>query len=108
VPAEHPRSHETLAREFAGEFTDDPDLLNILQYHDENYALWKQFKSKGCYDTEWFQYLLDTIQDWDLFLIFTIIDGHTQGKDIEKLAWFIEQVKKHKKTIVDSTWVDLE
>jgi hypothetical protein len=107
VPADHPRSHEALARTFASEFTDDPDLLNIIQYHDENYTLWKQLKRTGRYDTEWFHYLLDTIQDWDLYLIFTIIDGNTQGKDIEKLAWFINQVRKHKQTQVDETWVSL-
>jgi hypothetical protein len=105
VPALHPRSHESLARAFASEFTDDPDLLNILQFHDENYTLWKQFQSTGHYDEKWLRYLLDTICDWDLYLIFTIIDGHTEGKDIEKLAWFIEQVRGQKQTIVDANWV---
>jgi hypothetical protein len=107
VPADHPRSHESLAKAFASEFTDDIDLLNIIQYHDENFTLWKQFKSNGHYDREQFQHLLNTIHDWDLFLVFTIIDGHTEGKDIEKLAWFIGQVRKYKKTLVDETWVAL-
>jgi hypothetical protein len=107
VPTTDPRSHESLARAFASEFTDDADLLNIIQYHDENYTLWKQYKNRGDYDREWFQFLLDTIKDWDFFLAFTIIDGNTQGKDIEKLAWFINQVKLYKQTIVDETWVSL-
>lgn len=105
VPANHPRSHESLARAFASEFTDDADLLNIIQFHDENYTLWKQFKSNGHYDRKWLQYLLNTIHNWDLFLAFTIIDGYTEGKDIEKLAWFINQVREHKGTQVDETWV---
>jgi hypothetical protein len=105
VPANHPHSHESLARAFASEFTDDADLLNIIQYHDENYTLWKQFKSQGRYDHKWFRYLLNTIHNWDLFLAFTIIDGHTKGKDIEKLTWFIQQVRKHIQTKVDETWV---
>jgi hypothetical protein len=105
VPANHPESHESLARAFASEFTDEADLLNIIQYHDENYTLWKQFKRDGQYDRKWFEQLLSTIQDWDLFLAFTIIDGHTQGKDIEKLAWFITQVKVHKNTFVSGTWL---
>jgi hypothetical protein len=100
-----PRSHESLARAFASEFTNDIDLLNIIQYHDENYTLWKQYTSMGYYDNEWFQFLLDTIHNWDLFLAFTIIDGNTKGKDIKKLAWFINQVKQHRQTIVDETWV---
>ena len=105
VPADHPDSHESLARIFASEFTDDTDLLNIIQYHDENYTLWKQFKKNGSYDSKWLEHLLDTIHDWDLFLAFTIIDGYTQGKDIEKLPWFIAQVRQHKQTLVNEDWI---
>jgi hypothetical protein len=105
VPADHPHSHESLARTFASEFTDDTDLLNIIQYHDENYTLWKQYKRDGQYDVKWLQHILAIIHDWDLYLTFTIIDGRTEGKDIEKLAWFIRQVRQHKKTQVDESWV---
>jgi hypothetical protein len=105
VPADHPQSHESLAREFASEFTDNADLLNIIQYHDENYSLWKQFKSNGQYDSKWLQHLLNTIHDWNLLLAFTIIDGYTRGKDIEKLSWFIEQVRQHKHTLVSEDWI---
>lgn len=107
VPANHPESHESLARAFASEYTDDLDILNILQFHDENYTLWKQFKRSGQYDRKWFETLLDTIQDWDLFLAFTLIDGHTQGKDIEKLAWFIQLVNGYKQTSVTEAWISL-
>lgn len=105
VPTTDPSSHESLAKAFANEFTDDADLLNIIQYHDENYTLWKQHKNHGAYNREWFQFLLDTIRNWDLFLIFTIIDGHTKGKDLEKLTWFVNQVKQHKQTLIDETWI---
>jgi hypothetical protein len=105
IPADHPESHESLARAFASEFTDDPDLLNTIQYHDENYTLWKQYKNNGYYDSKWFHTLLNTIHDWDLYLAFTMIDGHTQGKDIEKLAWFIGQVRQYKQTFVTESWI---
>lgn len=105
VPANHPESHESLARSFASGFTDDSDMLNIIQYHDENFTLWKQFKNSGQYNHKWFEYLLNTIYDWDLFLAFTIIDGHTQGKEIEKLAWFIQQVSRYKQIIVNPSWI---
>lgn len=101
----HPNSHASLARKFASEFTADTDLLNMIQYHDVNYALWKQFNAKGFYDSERFLALLETIIDWDLFLMFLILDGSTIGKDPEKIRWFIEEVKKYKKTIVDETWL---
>lgn len=108
VPFVHPRSHATLARQFAARFTDDKDLLNMIQYHDQNYYLWLDFLRNGSLDRGAFQTLLDTIQDWDLFLMFTIIDGRTAGKDKNKLGWFIAEVRKHKPTRVDTSWVDGE
>ena len=102
-----PKSHESLARNFASEFTNDEDLLNIIQFHDENYALWKQYKSSGQYDVQYLKFLLSKILDWDLYLIFTIIDGYTQGKDIEKLPWFIGEIKKYKNITIDETWTNL-
>jgi hypothetical protein len=105
VPILHPRSHASLARAFAAEFSADPDLLNMVQFHDENYALWKQFASQGKYDGQRFEKLLHTIRDWDLFLAFLIIDGTTAGKDPAKLAWFIREVTKHRPTRVDESWM---
>ncbi|NOT03762.1 MAG: hypothetical protein HOP27_04100 [Anaerolineales bacterium] len=97
--------HELLAREYASQFTNDDDLLNMLQYHDVNYSLWKQFTQTGSYDMQQFQNLLDTIHDWDLFLMFIIIDGCSKGKDPLKTGWFINEVKKHKATLVDESWL---
>ena len=101
----HERSHARLAREFAIQFTDDADLLNMLQYHDVNYHLWKEYVETGSYDTEQFQYLLDRVKNWDLFLIFSIIDGCVEGKVYSKIPWFISEVRKHKITTVDLSWV---
>jgi len=100
-----PRSHASLARAFAEEFTDNPDILNMVQYHDESYALYKQFSRAGSYDSQRFETLLNAIHDWDLFLIFTIIDGWTEGKDLEKLRWFVREVRQRKQTRVDEAWV---
>lgn len=101
----HPNSHATLARKFASEFTNDIDLLNMIQYHDVNFALWKQFSGTGFYDMARFSTLLETIMDWDLFLMFLILDGSTKGKDPAKTRWFINEVRKHKETIVDGFWL---
>jgi len=107
VLATDPHSHETLARNFASEFIDDNDMLNVIQFHDENYFLWKQFKNSGQYDISHLKFLLEKIHDWNLYLIFTIIDGYTLGKDIEKLSWFIGEVKKIKSVMIDETWATL-
>jgi len=106
VQAIDPQSHETLARDFASELIDDDDMLNIIQFHDENYFFWKQFKSSGQYDIQYLKFLLEQIHDWDLYLIFTIIDGYIPGKDIEKLSWFIGEVRKLKTVTIDETWTD--
>jgi len=105
VPPTDPGNHAYLARQFADEFTNDTDLLNMIQFHDENYKLWRDYLQNGDYDKERFQRLLDTIQNWDLFLMFIIIDGCTRGKDPVKLSWFINKVRKYKKTLVDTSWV---
>jgi len=107
VSALDPHSHSSLAKAFASEFITDSDLLNIIQYHDENYRLWKQFKHNGYYNKEQLKNIIRLIEDWDLFLIFTIIDGYTKGKDIEKLSWFINQVRQYKTTKVDESSVKL-
>jgi len=104
-PILSPNSHASLARKFASEFVDDADLLNMIQFHDENYALWKQFELTGTYDVQRFEKLLETIQDWDLFLMFLVIDGKVQGKDPRKTGWFINEVRKYKRTVVDESWL---
>jgi len=104
-PIESPHSHASLATKFTAEFTEEADLLAMIQYHDVNFALWKQFAVTGAYDSQRFENLLETIQDWDLFLMFLIIDGSTEGKDPEKIRWFIREVRKYKKTMLDESWV---
>ena len=101
VPILDPHSHASLAKLFAAELTDDRDLLNMIQFHDENYALWQQVAQTGSYDRQRFHTLLATIQDWNLFLLFLIVDGCTAGKERAKLVWFIQEVKRYKHTVVD-------
>jgi hypothetical protein len=104
-PIINPTSHASLAKKFASEFIDDEDLLNMIQFHDVNFALWKQFAAMGTYDMQRFENLLETIRDWDLFLMFMIIDGSTKGKDPDKIRWFIGEVRKYKGTRVDESWI---
>jgi hypothetical protein len=101
----HSRNHANLAKVFANQYTNDTDLLNIILFHDENFDLWQEYIKTGKYNKDRFQELLNTIKDWDLFLMFVIIDGCTEGKDLAKLVWFIDEVRKYKKTIVDSSWI---
>jgi hypothetical protein len=104
-PILSPNSHASLAKKFASEFITEEDLLNMIQFHDVNFALWKQFAATGSYDVQRFENLLETIQDWNLFMMFMIIDGNTQGKDPNKIRWFIGEVGKYKNTRVDESWL---
>lgn len=87
-----PESHASLARTFLEEHCDDPDLLAMLQYHDEPFALYRQFETKGKYNHDRFNGLLKAICDWDLFLAFNIIDGCTVGKSREPLQWLFREI----------------
>jgi hypothetical protein len=88
-----PRSHASIAREFQAGYCPDPDLLAMVQYHDEPFALWRQFEAKGKYNQDRLSALTNNIKDWDVFLAFNIIDGCTEGKGREPLHWFFKEVQ---------------
>ena len=87
-----PNSHASLARAFLAEFCDDADMLAMVQYHDEPFALWRQYKLKDRLNDERLATLLTSIRDWNLFLAFNIVDGCTQGKQRESLRWLFRLV----------------
>jgi len=93
APIRHPRSHASLARTFLQRFHPDEQLLTMVQYHDEPFALWRQFKHKGHFDRARLDALLQNISDWDSCLAFLIIDGCTEGKSREPLLWFFRQIE---------------
>jgi len=86
------RSHASLACAFLSRYCDDEDLLAMVQYHDEPFALYRQYEAKGKYNQERFNALLRSITDWSLFLAFNIIDGCTEGKSRQPLHWFFREV----------------
>ena len=87
-----PKSHASLAREFLARYCNDADLLAMVQYHDEPFALWRQYVAKGKYNQGRFDLLLSKIKDWNLFLAFNIIDGCTEGKSLEPLRWLFKEI----------------
>jgi len=92
VPISDPRSHASIARAFLATHCDDADLLAMVQYHDEPFALYRQFETKGKHNQDRFEAMLSAIRDWNLFLAFNIIDGCTPGKSREPLRWLFRQV----------------
>jgi hypothetical protein len=104
APIAAPNSHASLARAFLAEFCDDADMLAMVQYHDEPFALWRQAKLKGRLNEERLARLLTSIRDWNLFLAFNIIDGCTQGKQRDSLRWLFRLVKER----VESTFTEAD
>ncbi len=99
-----PNSHASLARAFLAEFCDDADMLAMVQYHDEPFALWRQLTLKGRLNEERLTTLLTSIRDWNLFLAFNIIDGCTQGKQRDSLRWLFRVVAER----VESTFCEAD
>jgi hypothetical protein len=104
APIAAPDSHASLARAFLAEFCDDADMLVMVQYHDEPFALWRQFKFKGRLNEERLATLLASIRDWNLFLAFNIVDGCTEGKQRDSLRWLFRQVAQR----VESTFTEAD
>ena len=104
APIAAPNSHASLARTFLAEFCDDADMLAMVQYHDEPFALWRQFKLKGRCNEERLTTLLTNIRDWNLFLAFNIVDGCTEGKQRDSLRWLFRQVAQR----VESTFTEAD
>lgn len=92
VPISDPKSHASLARAFLATYCDNADLLAMVQFHDEPFALYRQVESKGKYNQARFDALLNVVRDWNLFLAFNIIDGCTAGKSREPLQWLFQEV----------------
>jgi len=88
-----PASHASFARAFLAEFCDDAELLEMVQYHDDPFALWRQVKHKGACNPSRLATLTGRRWDWNLFLAFLIIDGGTDGKSRLPLRWFFKELE---------------
>lgn len=70
----------------------------MVQYHDEGLALYLQMQSGGKYSVKRLTERVLMIDDMELFLMFTLIDGCTPSKDPGKIRWFVDEVNRHIKT----------
>jgi hypothetical protein len=85
--------HATRARRFAERFTDDERVLSAIQFHDRPYSLWRKLQRKGKLDERGFNRMMRCVTDPDLFLRFVELDGSTDGKRPEPIAWFREELE---------------
>jgi hypothetical protein len=98
VPIPHPKSHASQAAAFLKEMAEGivpeqelAELVQIVQYHDEPFALWNQTRRKGKYNQARFDALIKNTR-MDLFVPFLVIDGCTEGKGTAPLRWFLEMI----------------
>lgn len=106
-----PESHATLARNFLAEFIDDNEMLDMVQYHDESFALSRQFEQKNRYSVGRLVDLIKRIRNFDLFMLFVIIDTYTAGKMHDakwRIRWFYDEVKKYSEVNLIQTNAALE
>ena len=92
VPITDPASHASLACAFLSQYCQDHELLAMVQYHDEPFALYRQYETKGKYNEDRLAKLLNAISDWSLFLAFNIVDGCTPSKSREPLHWLFREI----------------
>lgn len=75
--------HAVLARRFAARHTDDERLLDIVQWHDEPYWLWRNDRPRRTVAR-----VLRRMPDPGLFARFVELDAASEGKDLSFLWWF--------------------
>jgi hypothetical protein len=85
--------HAMRARRFAERYTDDERLLATIEHHDRPYALWRKLRRTGRTDEERLRRMIEDIPDADLFARFVELDGSTEGKNPEPIAWLEQQLR---------------
>lgn len=92
------RHHAYLARQFAARFTDDIQLLNIIEWHDNAYHIWRKSKQSGDWQTaeRELHALAEALGEaLQLFYLFFKCDTRTGDKIQQPLQWF-ESCLRHR------------
>jgi hypothetical protein len=84
--------HAVRARRFAQRYTADERLLATIELHDRPYNLWKRMRRRRRLNPDVFDAMLERIPDLDLFVRFVELDGSTEGKRGEPIAWLKEEL----------------
>jgi hypothetical protein len=86
--------HAMRARRFTERYTGDERLLATIEQHDRPYALWRKLQRTGRVDEQGLRRMLERLPDRDLFVRFVELDGSTEGKNPEPIAWLKEELKR--------------
>ncbi len=94
-PRDWKKHHGVLARKFMEEYTDQKDVLDIIELHDEAYYSWRMIHlfNQKIDGSLRLQNLLIKVQDFlQLFYLFYKCDTSTGDKNPSPLKWFEETV----------------
>jgi hypothetical protein len=94
LPKAGPNHHAARARHFAERYTGDERLLATVEHHDRPYALWRKLQRTGSIDEEALDRMIDRIPDAELFARFVELDGSTEGKNPEPIAWLEDELRR--------------
>lgn len=94
LPKTGENHHAMRARRLAERYTDDERLLATIELHDRPYALWRRMKRAGRADDDAFDRMLQRIPDLELFSRFVELDGSTEGKKPEPVAWLKDELRR--------------
>ena len=92
LPRTGANHHAARARAFAERYIDDEAVLAVIELHDRPYSLWRKMRRHGQLDEEGFERMMSRIPDPELFLRFVELDGSTEGKRSEPIAWFRDEL----------------
>lgn len=76
--------HGRCARRFAARHVTDPDLLDVIEWHDDAYRAWRS-RRREARGRELIERLGDRLE---LFVDFYRVDNATESKSPEPLRWF--------------------
>jgi hypothetical protein len=94
LPHAGPNHHAARARRLAETYTEDERLLATIELHDRPYGLWRKMRRTGELDEQGFRAMLERLPDRALFLRFVELDGSTEGKRPEPIAWFRDELAR--------------
>lgn len=86
--------HGWYARQFAGKFIQDENILEIIQWHDEPFNIHRCGKSK---QESRLETLLGRPIDWKMFIGFISMDYRTGDKNNDSADWFLQILKERGK-----------
>lgn len=102
LPHWGPNHHAHRARRAAERYTDDAGLLSTIELHDRPYGIWRRRRRTGRGQAAALDRLVPKIVEPELFVRFVELDGSTEGKNPEPIAWFRRELAARGVTVPEA------